>query len=585
MTRHNFFDELYRDIKFNRKKFILFIITIGLFITGYLIAPKPHPDGLYTVQIEYNDVSVNFDIYLDSSINFPLNNKYINNSINDILIEVNYFEIYPGIIGESIVFDVILSKNNEYLLDIDSRDIIARLDNNGDSTIFSPSNIEDENISFRFRILKNSNVALGLLLAISFLWLTELIPLAASSLIIPVVIVISKIDGATGAFANFANPIIFLFLAGFLMAEAMDRSRLDKYISLRIVALVPAKPKILMATFMVLSAVFSMFMSNTAAVAILIPIAMTLLEAAEIEDDSYKRAMVLSIAYSATVGGIGTMIGTAPNIIAVEFIKQFNPSIDINFLEWMLFGLPVVIVMLPLVFFYLWFKFKPQVDERNLVEAKRKGLDEITKNKQMTMDQIIVSIIFFIIIALWLTTQYHGISASVVAVIGAILFFFTGQVTNEDLSSIGWPTLITFGGGLSLGYVIIETGLADYIALKLSLMGDLPIMLTTTIVALIALLLTAIASNTASAAILIPIAMPLAVILGINPALLAILVAIACSLDFAIVIGTPPTMMAYNTGLYKVQEIFNIGVVLDLLGLIVVLILTWTLFGIFATII
>jgi sodium-dependent dicarboxylate transporter 2/3/5 len=225
------------------------------------------------------------------------------------------------------------------------------------------------------------------------------------------------------------------------------------------------------------------------------------------------------------------------------------------------------------------------LDAELLKKAQSEGLSEIKRQEHLTLDQTIVSLIFVFIIGMWLTTQFHGISASVVAVMGAILFFFTGQIKREDLQEISWPTLITFGGGLSLGYVIIETGLADFIASKLSLLSSLSIVMTTTIIALIALILTAVASNTASAAILIPIVIPLAIVLGINPILMAILVAITCSLDFAMVIGTPPTMLAYATGLFKVKDIFKIGIVLDLIGLIVVLVLSWTLFGYLAGIV
>ena len=581
-------EEIYEDLKFNRKKFVLAAFTILLFVTGYIIAPEPIPDGSYTINLQYSgseQLDITFSFILNSSIDFPQNEQLIKTYKGEFQLVIRSWEAYPGKIGEVIHFEAIMFRNNISLIDLDDDNFSGTLRSIGDEIDFSPSSIEGDRVIFDIRILKNSDVGLGLLFAISFLWLTELIPLAASSLIIPVVIVISGIDGPTGAFANFANPIIFLFLSGFLMAEAMDRSELDKYISLRIVSFVPPKPGVLMFTFMVLSAVFSMFMSNTAAVAILIPIAMTMLKSAEIEDPAYKRAMVLGIAYAATVGGIGTMIGTAPNIIAVQFIKEYNPAFDINFLEWLVFGLPVVAIMIPVVFFYLWFRYRPTLDAELLKKAQSEGLSEIKRQEHLTWEQIIVSLIFVFIIGMWLTTQFHGISASVVAVMGAILFFFTGQIKKEDLQEISWPTLITFGGGLSLGYVIIETGLADFIASKLSLMGSLSFVLTTTIIALIALILTAFASNTAAAAILIPIVIPLAIVLGINPILMAILVAITCSLDFAMVIGTPPTMLAYATGLFKVKDIFNIGIILDAIGLIVVLVLSWTLFGVLANIV
>lgn len=318
--------------------------------------------------------------------------------------------------------------------------------------------------------------------------------------------------------------------------------------------------------------------------ALLIPISIELLDTVHIEDRGYKRTLVLSIAYAATVGGIGTMIGTPPNIIAITFLKEYNEAYDINFLEWLLFGLPVVAIMLPVVFFYLWFRFKPKITSEEIQRAKEVAIAEMKKkHEKITLDQFIVAIIFVGIIGMWLTTSIHGISASIVAIMGAVAFFFTGQIKQEDLNRINWNALLTFGGGLSLGYIIIETGLADYIALKFTLLSGISTFLVIVIVAFAALLLTAIASNTASAAILIPIIIPIGVMLGINPILLAVLVSMACSIDFAIVIGTPTTMMAYSTGLYKVKDIFNIGIVLDLVGILVVIFLTWGLFGFFVT--
>ncbi len=566
-----------RSIKLNQKKLVLTILTIIVFIVGYYIAPEPFKDGEYSVYINYNtdvDLHLTFKINLDSNIDFPLKEHIINTTSGSMTLSISFFEYYPGKIGNSIQFYAMVYNDETLLNNINTNDFYGRISNDNNEIKFSGMSIENNSVSFSIRILKHSNVALGLLFGISFLWLTELIPLAASSLIIPVIIVIAKIDNARGALAGFSEPIIFLFLAGFLMAEAMKRSGLDEYISLRLISVVPAKPKVLILSMMVLSSVFSMFMSNTAAVAVLIPIAVQLLNTSDMNDIAYKRTMVLGIAYAATIGGIGTMIGTPPNIIAISFLEEYNSKYAINFAQWLLIGLPVVFVMIPITFIYLWYIFHPTIDDERLKKAKTTSIKNMAKQNKMTTNQIIVSIIFLFIITMWLTTSIHKISASIIAVIGAILFYFTGQIKQEDLNKINWNALLTFGGGLSLGYVIIETGLADYIAIKFSLLGNIPSVLIIIIVAIISLILTAIASNTASAAILIPIIMPVGASLGIHPILLAVVVAIGCSVDFALVIGSPPTMMAYSTGIFKTDEIFKIGIILDVIGIITVIILS-----------
>lgn len=426
---------------------------------------------------------------------------------------------------------------------------------------------------------------MGLLIAISFLWLTETIPLAASSLIVPVVLVFLDITSATVALSHFSEPIIFLFLAGFLMAEAMQRTKLDLFISYRIFAFLPANGKILMFSMMLLAAIFSMFMSNTAACAILIPLTIQLLKGVDIESSSYRQAMILGIAYAATVGGIGSLIGTPPNIIAAEFLHQFDPSVEISFAEWFIFGLPMVLIMLPIVFFYLWTRFQPKIDVEKLRLAQANTRIQIKESHQLTRDQLIVSIIFITIFSLWLTSNIHGISSGIIAILGAILLYMSGHLKETDLNEINWNALLTFGGGLTLGAMVIDTGLADFIGSKAIFLIEFPRIIILFAVALIALILTAFASNTASAVIMIPIVMPLGPILGINPIILAVLVAIASSVDFAIVIGTPPTMIAYSTGLFKVKDIFQIGIIIDFAGLILVTFLSYSLFGWFVTLV
>ncbi|MHA2275988.1 MAG: SLC13 family permease, partial [Candidatus Kariarchaeaceae archaeon] len=380
------------------------------------------------------------------------------------------------------------------------------------------------------------------------------------------------------ALSQFSQPIIFLFLAGFLMAEAMKRSKLDVYISYRIFSIIPSNGKALMLLMMGLSAVFSMFMSNTASTAILIPITLQLLKGVNIENAQYKKAVILGIAYAAAIGGIGSLIGTPPNIIAVQLLNQFDSSIDISFVDWFLFGLPVVIVMLPITFFYLWFRYRPTVDEARLREAKVFIKIRLEEEHNFTFDQVVVSAIFMLIFGLWLTSNIHGISAGIVALLGAVLLFFTGQIKESDLKEINWNALLTFGGGLTLGAMIIKTGLADFIGSKAAFISPFPKILIIFSIAAITLLLTAFASNTASSVILIPIVMPLSYVLGLSPILLAVIVATAASIDFAFVIGTPPTMIAYSTKLYKTEEIFRIGIVLDIIGLFVITLLSWFLF-------
>ena len=199
-------------------------------------------------------------------------------------------------------------------------------------------------------------------------------------------------------------------------------------------------------------------------------------------------------------------------------------------------------------------------------------------------DQIVVLSVFGLVAVGWLTEFIHGVNPGIVALGGAIVLFVLRRLEPEDLGKISWPSLLTFGGGLTLGLFLVETGVSDFVASRLAGLAGLPVLVAVLIVATITLLLTTVASNTASAAILIPMAIPLAAVLGIDPALLVVVVAIASSIDFALVIGTPPTMIAYSTQLYTAAQIFRRGIVLDLVGIVLLVVVVtrfWEWVGLF----
>ncbi len=427
---------------------------------------------------------------------------------------------------------------------------------------------DDETRSFQAlrRPPRDSAVVLGLLGFVVVLWVTEAIPLFVTSLLIPVVLVLSGVAGATEATAPFFNPIIILFFGGFLMAEAMRRSDLDRFIAVNITARSGRGPAGLYGAMLLLTAVMSMFMSNTAAAAVLIPIAIAV--SAPLEHEGFKRALVLGIAYAATIGGVGSAIGTPANQLAIEFLDEFGGR-TISFAEWFAFGLPMVALFLPVMGIYLWKTSQVRVDPQRFAAAAEVARRHRARLGAITKDQAVVLTVFALVAAGWLTQTWHGIHAGIIALGGAVVLFVLRRLVPEDLGRISWEALLTFGGGLTLGLFIVQTGTSDYLATRLSGLAGIPGIAALAIVALITLLLTTVASNTASAAILIPLAIPLAGVLGMSPTILVVVVAIASSVDFALVIGTPPTMIAYATRLYTAGQIFRRGVVLDLAGIVI----------------
>ncbi len=419
------------------------------------------------------------------------------------------------------------------------------------------------------RPAEGAEVVLALLGAVVVLWVSGIIPLWVTSVAVPVVLVVAGVATAGEATAPFANPIIVLFFAGFLMAEAMRRSKLDHHVSVAIVARAGRSGVSLFAVLVGLAAFLSMWMSNTASAAVLVPIALAV--SAPIRHDGFRRAAVLGIAYASTIGGVGSAIGTPANQLAIEFLDGFGAR-QVSFVEWFAFGLPMVVLFLPLMAAYLWWRSDVRLEPGRLAEVRRVAVAEAERLGHLDRDQVTVLAVFGLVAVGWLTQTFHGIHPGIVALGGAVLLAVLGRIEPVDLQRISWPSLLTFGGGLTLGLALVTTGASDHLATRLTGLAGLPTLVAVGSVALLTLVLTTVASNTASAAILIPVAIPLAGVLGVNPVTLVVIVAIASSIDFALVIGTPPTMVAYSTGLFTPGEVFRRGIVLDLVGIVLLVV-------------
>lgn len=424
-----------------------------------------------------------------------------------------------------------------------------------------------------------SALVLAVLGAAIVLWISEAVPLFVTSLAIPVALTVADVGPAEEALAPFFDPIIVLFFAGFLMAEAMHRSGLDRLVAVTIVDLAGRGAVRMYLTLIVLAAGLSMWMSNTAAVTVLLPIAIAVTE--PLDAPRYRKAVVLGIAYSATIGGVGSAIGTPANPLAISFIERLTGR-EISFAEWFGFGLPMVILFLPVMAAYLWAVSGVDAPAARFRAAQEVAHRERRATHGLDRPQVQVVTVFGLVMMFWLTQTWHDVNTGIVALAGAVALFALGRIDATDLGRISWPTLLTFGGGLTLGTFMVTTGTSDWMVTRLDALADWPDLLAVAAVATVALILTTVASNTAAAATLIPLAIPLAGMIGIDPVLLVVVVAIASSVDFALVIGTPPTMLAYSTELFTVPEILRKGALLDVIGialLVLVVVPGWRLLG------
>ncbi|MEZ5279806.1 MAG: DASS family sodium-coupled anion symporter [Acidimicrobiales bacterium] len=459
-------------------------------------------------------------------------------------------------------------------------DVEVRLVGPGDQTELVPVLSSDGGT---FDASRRAPVKAGVLLAVLglavVLWITELVPLFVTSLAIPVALAAAQVGPARDVLAPFFDPIIVLFFGGFLMAEAMRRVGLDQMVAVTLVDKAGRGPVRLYLAMLGLAAFLSMWMSNTAAVTVLIPIAMAVSE--PLDSPSYRKTLVLGIAYAATIGGVGSAIGTPANPLAITFIERLTGR-QISFVEWFAFGLPVVFVLVPVMALYLWRVGRVSVDAGKFSRAADIAASHRVEFGRFTTQQMQVLGVFSLVMVLWLTQSFHEVNTGIVALGGAVVLFVLGLLEPEDVGKISWPTLLTFGGGLTLGSFMVRTGTSDWIVTRLSGVADWPEMLAVALVAMVALGLTTVASNTATAATLIPLAIPLAGLIGAEPVLLVVVIAVASSIDFALVIGTPPTMLAYDTKLFTAREILGKGAPLDAIGIVVLLVAAvpiWTLLG------
>jgi solute carrier family 13 (sodium-dependent dicarboxylate transporter), member 2/3/5 len=409
-------------------------------------------------------------------------------------------------------------------------------------------------------------------------WVTEALPLPATALLPLALFPLLGIRPIEAAAAPYANPVIFLFLGGFLIAAALSRCGLHRRLALTIVRLVGSGPRRLVAGFMAATAFLSMWVSNSATVAMMLPMALSVLALAE---EPGKRgplepALLLGIAYAASIGGVGTLIGTPPNALLAGFMAEAH-GVTIGFAQWMMVGVPLALVALPLVWLLLvrWLHPLPEVGSARLTGAlgrQEAALGPLSRGEQ------VVGVITALVAASWLLRPLlarwlPGLSDAGIAITGAVLLFlvpislrpFERGLGWEEAEKLPWGVLILFGGGLSLAGAIQVTGLAGWIGEALAIFAVLPFVLLVAGVAAVVIFLTELTSNTATAAAFLPIVAALAVGLGADPLALAVPAALAASCAFMLPVATPPNAIVFGSGRVSLPQMARAGIWINLL--------------------
>lgn len=448
----------------------------------------------------------------------------------------------------------------------------------------------------------------GLLAWVVVFWITEPIPIPATALLAPVAAVLLGIGGAKEVFAPFANPIIFLFIGSFLVAEAMIVHGLDRRIAYWVLTrrVIGESPVRILFAVGLLSAGLSLWVSNTATAAMVLPIATGMLGAlAEVRRKAsgrpaspsewrYSTGLMLMVAYAASIGGLGTLIGTPPNLIGKGLIAD-RLGVDIGFVGWMGFGLPITVAGLAGLFVLLYALHRPDLGPLTGVAAflarQRAALGPMGRGERNA------AVAFGVAVTLWLAPA--GILAvagpdsgaarwydahvpeAVVALLAAGLLFvlpvdwakrrFT--LSWQEAERIDWGTILLFGGGLALGELMFRTGLSDAIGHGAAGWVGADSLWTLTAFAIaLAIVLSELTSNTASATMVIPVVIAIAQAAGVSALPPALGACLGASFGFMLPVSTPPNAIVYGSGLVPITRMIRAGVLLDVVGFVVI----WT---------
>ena len=457
-------------------------------------------------------------------------------------------------------------------------------------------------------VAHNARLTAAVAVLMAVWWMTEALPIPATALVPLIAFPLLGEEITIDAIgASYGNNIIFLFMGGFILALAMQRWNLHRRIALVTVSAMGTKPGGVVAGFMIATGFLSMWVSNTATAVMMIPIGVSVLTlvvaqtsgrisedadptSTEVKDEVIKSnfgtALILGIAYAASVGSLGTLIGTPPNTLLAGYMSETH-GVTIGFGQWMLVGVPLSLVMLVIVWFLLTrVLFKAEIDEipggRELIRSEKAKLGPISSGEIRVLIIFVLAALSWIFIPLF----FKGLisDAGIAMVVALLLFVLPAGAARgvrlldwESAVKLPWGVLLLFGGGLALSSQFGSSGLAEWIGDQVAGLAGIPVWLLVAIFATAILFLTELTSNTATAATFLPVAGGVALGVGVDPMLLAIPVALAATCAFMLPVATPPNAIAYGSGYVTIGQMVKGGLYLNLVGIVLISLVTMTL--------
>lgn len=427
----------------------------------------------------------------------------------------------------------------------------------------------------------------GIMAWMALWWLTEPVPLPVTSLLPALLFPLSGVADASAALAPYADPLIFLFLGGFLLSIAVQKWDLHRVFAFRILALTGRDAGHLVAGVMAATAFISLWLSNTATAVLMLPVALSIADRPGV-DTHLRKSLLLGVAYSATIGGMGTLIGTPPNLFVASFLGQHH-DYELDFLRWSMLGLPIVACILPFTWWVLTRWCFPLGKQHEIgLAAHQFESRPLSSGARRTLCVFTAAAVCWIFRALLVEVEILGLrpfadlSDTGIALAAALALFLlaSGERDDEgraprlldweDARSLPWGTLLLFGGGLSLAAAISATGVDRALGALVAGVPSLPPWMVIAVIATTVVFVSEIASNIATAAAMTPLLVAAAPALGLTPATVAVVTGLAASSAYMMPVGTAANALVYGTGAVRTRDMVRAGLVLNLASILVI---------------
>ena len=458
---------------------------------------------------------------------------------------------------------------------------------------------DSEGVSVMFSHAGRATAVLAVWIAIW--WMTEAISIYATALLPLAVLPMIGAMPIRQAASPYASELVYLFMGGFILALAMQRWGLHRRFALSALRLVGTQPQRLIGGFMGVTAILSMWVSNTATTIMMLPIALSVVELVKNKEagqpdsnDNFTPCLLLAIAYAASIGGVGTLIGTPPNLFLASYIKD-NLDQEISFVRWMGVGVPLVAVFLPLVWLFMTRVIfpisSPGIEVKDTITAEAyQDLGPMSRGEWAVLFVFLATVFAWIFRPLLLQIEIAGVrplggmTDSGIAIMAALALFVIPVDIKDRVFVIDWGTakqlpwevLVLFGGGLSLAAAIRVNGVGEYLGNQVGSLAGIPDMLLVVIVITMVIYLTELTSNTATTATMVPILAGLASGLGFHPFTLIVPAAIAASCAFMLPVATPPNAIVFGSGYVTMQQMIRAGLWLNIIGITIITVLLYT---------